>query len=128
MSAFVVYLSAVVGVVGLVAAELWRLKRWNPWLIVIVCVVDILSAAPRLTEAPNALLRILATGGVAGGALIFLLVVCLTCGGRTPNTSLLLSDFDREPGVGEGRRIFLPRTRMKKENINMSDAAPGDAG
>jgi hypothetical protein len=69
------YLSAVLGVVGLVAAELWRLKRWNPWLIVIVCVVGILSAAPRLTEAPNALLRILATGGVVGGALIFLLVV-----------------------------------------------------
>ncbi len=75
MSAFVVYLSFVLGVVDRVAAELWRLKRWNPWLIVIVCVVGILSAAPRLTEAPNALLRILATGGVVGGALIFLLVV-----------------------------------------------------
>ena len=63
------------GVVGRVAAELWRLKRWNLWLIVTVCVLGIISAAPRLTEAPNALLRILATGGVVGGALIFLLVV-----------------------------------------------------
>ena len=69
------YLSAMLGVVGLVAAELWRLKRWNPWLIVIVGVGGILSTAPQLTEAPTALLRILATGGVVGGALIFLLVV-----------------------------------------------------
>ena len=64
------------GDAGLVAAAgLWRLKRWNLWLIVTVCVLGIISAAPRLTEAPNALLRILATGGVVGGALIFLLVV-----------------------------------------------------
>ncbi len=57
------------GVAGLVAAAgLWRLKRWNLCLIVIVCVLGILSTAPRLTEAPNALLRILATGGVVGGA------------------------------------------------------------
>jgi peptidoglycan/LPS O-acetylase OafA/YrhL len=63
------------GVAGLVAAAgLWRLKRWNLWLIVIVCVLGILSAAPRLTEAPNALLWILATVGVVGGALIILLV------------------------------------------------------
>ena len=75
ISAFVVCLSVVLGVAGLVAAAgLWRFKRWNLLLIVTVCVLGILSAAPRLTEAPNALLRILVTGGVVGGALIILLV------------------------------------------------------
>jgi len=67
----------VLGVSGFVAAAgLWKLKRWNNvWLTVIVCVLGILSAAPGFTEALNALLRILATGGVVGGALIILLVV-----------------------------------------------------
>ena len=74
--AFVVYLSVVLGVLGLVAvAGLWMLKRWSVWRTIILCVLNILSAAPGLTEAPTALLQILATVGVVGSALIILLVV-----------------------------------------------------
>jgi hypothetical protein len=74
--AFVIYLSVALGVAGfLAAAGLWRLKRWSLWPTIIICLIGILSAAPGLTEAPNALLRVLATLGVAGGALIILLVV-----------------------------------------------------
>jgi uncharacterized membrane protein (DUF2068 family) len=74
--AFVVYLSVVLGGAGLAAAAgLWRLKRWSLWLTIVVCVLGILSAAPGLTEAPTALLRVLATVGVVGSALIILLIV-----------------------------------------------------
>ena len=51
------------------------LKRWGLWLTIVLCVLGILSAAPGLTEAPTALLRVLATAGVVGSALIILLVV-----------------------------------------------------
>jgi uncharacterized membrane protein (DUF2068 family) len=74
--ALVVYSGVVLGVAGLVAAAgLWRLKRWSMWLAIVVCALGILSAAPGLTEAPTALLRVLATVGVVGSALIILLVV-----------------------------------------------------
>ena len=73
---FVVFLGVVLGVVGLIAAAgLWMLKRWAMWPTIIVSVVGILSAAPGLTAAPTALLRVLATVGVVGSALIILLVV-----------------------------------------------------
>jgi uncharacterized membrane protein (DUF2068 family) len=32
------------------AWALWRLKRWAPWLVVIVCVLNILMYAPELTS------------------------------------------------------------------------------
>ena len=62
------------GVAGLVAG-LWMLKRWSMWLAIVLCVLGILSAAPGRTEAPTAQLRILATVGDVGSALIILLVV-----------------------------------------------------
>jgi hypothetical protein len=74
--AFVVYSGVVLGIAGLTAAAgLWMLKRWSMWLTIVVCALGILSAAPGLTEAPTALLRVLATVGVVGSALIILLVV-----------------------------------------------------
>jgi hypothetical protein len=73
---FVVYLGVALGVAGLLAAAgLWMLKRWALWLTIVVCVLNILSAAPGMAFAPNALLRILATVGVVGPALVILLVV-----------------------------------------------------
>jgi hypothetical protein len=74
--AFVVYLGVALGVVGLLAAVgLWMLKRWAMWPTIIVSVLNLLAAAPGLTAAPTALLRMLATVGVVGSALIILLVV-----------------------------------------------------
>src|SRR5215216_8119708 len=55
--AFVIYLGVVLGVVGLIAAAgIWMLKRWALWLTIIVCVLNILSAAPGIAIAPNALI------------------------------------------------------------------------
>jgi hypothetical protein len=74
--AFVVYSGVGLGVIGLVAAVgLWMLKRWALWPTIIVSVLNLLAAAPGLTAAPTALLRVLATVGVVGSALIILLVV-----------------------------------------------------
>lgn len=74
--AFIIYLGVVLGVVGLIAAAgLWRLKRWALWPTIIICVVNILSAAPGIAFAPNAALRVGALVGVIGSALIILLVV-----------------------------------------------------
>ncbi len=74
--AFIIYLGVVLGVVGLIAAAgLWRLKRWALWLTIIVCVLNILSAAPGIAFAPNPVLRVGALVGVIIAALIFVLVV-----------------------------------------------------
>src|SRR5215208_3115581 len=52
--AFVNYLGVVLGVLGLLgAAGLLLLKRWGLWLTVVVCVLNILSAAPGLAFAPT---------------------------------------------------------------------------
>ena len=73
---FVIYLGVVLGVAGLAAAAgLWMLKRWSVWLTIIVCVLNILSAAPGIAAAPNAVLRVGALVFVIGSALIILLVV-----------------------------------------------------
>src|SRR5215211_4762470 len=74
--AFVVYLGVVLGVVGLIAAAgLWMLKRWSLWLTIVVSVLNILSAAPGLAFAPTPTLRVLATIGVVGFALVVVLAV-----------------------------------------------------
>ena len=73
---FVVYLGVVLSVAGLLAAAgLWMLKRWALWLTIVVCVLNILSAAPGLAFAPNAGLRTAATVTVVGFALVILMVV-----------------------------------------------------
>ncbi len=74
--AFVAYLGVALGLVGLLAAAgLWMLKRWALWLTIVVSVLNILSAAPGMAFAPNAVLRVLTTVGVVGPALVILLVV-----------------------------------------------------
>ena len=74
--AFVTYLGVALGLAGLLAAAgLWMLKRWALWLTIVVPVLNILSVAPGMAFAPNALLRVLATIGVVGPALVILLVV-----------------------------------------------------
>ncbi len=68
------------GVVGLLAAAgVWMLKRrWGMWLAIVVCVVNLLSAAPAIPLAPNAALRVAATAVVVVSALIVALVVLPT--------------------------------------------------
>jgi uncharacterized membrane protein (DUF2068 family) len=74
--AFVIYLSVVLGVLGLIGAGgLWVLKRWALWLTIVVSVINILSAAPGLAFAPTPTLRVLATIGVVGFAVVILLAV-----------------------------------------------------
>jgi uncharacterized membrane protein (DUF2068 family) len=74
--AFVVYLGVALGVAGLLAAAgLWMLKRWALWLTIVVSVINILSAAPGLAFAPNAVLRAAATVTVVGFAVVVMLVV-----------------------------------------------------
>jgi hypothetical protein len=72
---FVIYLGVVLGIAGLAAAGLWRLRKWSLWLTVIVSVVNLLSAAPGLAFAPNAALRVAATITVVGSAIIVLVVL-----------------------------------------------------
>jgi uncharacterized membrane protein (DUF2068 family) len=74
--AVVVYGSAVLGLVGLLAAYgLWTLKRWGVWIAVILSVLNILSAAPGLVFAPTTALLVSAIVGIVVCALIILLVV-----------------------------------------------------
>jgi uncharacterized membrane protein (DUF2068 family) len=72
----VVYVIILLGVLGLVAAGgLWMLKRWALWLTIVVCVLNILAAAPGLVFATELTGRVLATIGVVGFAVVILLAV-----------------------------------------------------
>jgi hypothetical protein len=72
----VVYGALVLGIVGLVAAAgLWLLKRWGVWLAVVVCALNLLSAAPGIPFAPDAALRVAATVTVVVSALVIVLVL-----------------------------------------------------
>src|SRR3712207_6430984 len=73
---FVVYLGVVLGVVGLIgAAGLWMLRKWSIRLTVIVALLNLLSAAPGISAAPNAALQVAATLTVVVCALIIVLAV-----------------------------------------------------
>ena len=64
-----VYLLIVVGTLGLVGAVgLLLLKRWALWLVIIVCVLNILMNAPEITSPAGAI-------SVVSFALVILLVV-----------------------------------------------------
>jgi uncharacterized membrane protein (DUF2068 family) len=55
-------LGVVLGIAGLIAAAgLWMLKKWSIWLTIIVSALNLLSAAPGITFAPNAALQDAAT-------------------------------------------------------------------
>ncbi len=74
--ALVVYSGVVLGIAGLVAAAgLWLLRKWGLWLTIIVSVLNLLSAAPGITSAPNAGLQAAAIVTVVVSALIIVLVV-----------------------------------------------------
>ena len=51
------------------------LKRWGGWLAVVVCALNLVSAAPGIPFAPNAALRVAAAATVVVSALIVVLVV-----------------------------------------------------
>ena len=73
---FVVYLGVALGVLGLIGAlGLWMLKRWALWLTIVISVLNILSAAPGLAFAPTPTLKVLATIGVVGFAVVIVLAV-----------------------------------------------------
>jgi hypothetical protein len=77
--AVVVYGSAVLGLLGLVAAYgLWSLNRWGVWLTIILSVFNILSAAPGIVFAPTTVLFVGAIVTIVGYALIIVLVVVPT--------------------------------------------------
>ncbi len=72
---FVIVLGVILGVVGIVAAVgLWLLRKWGMILTIVVAAVNLLSSAPGLPFAPNAVLRVLATLTVLVCAAIIVLV------------------------------------------------------
>jgi len=74
--AVIVYLTIFVGVAGLVgAAGLWMLRKWGIWLAIVVCVLNILDAAPGIPFAPSGAWQVAATVTVVGYVLIIVLVV-----------------------------------------------------
>lgn len=71
-----IYISVASGAAGLVAAYgLWGLRRWATVLAVVVSMLGILSAAPGLAFAPTPGLLVQAIVGVAGSALVLILVL-----------------------------------------------------
>src|SRR4051812_48712503 len=74
--AFIVYVGVGLGIAGLVGVVgLWLLRSWGLWLTIVVCVPNILSAAPGIAFAPDALLQAAATVTVVVFAIIIVLVV-----------------------------------------------------
>ena len=79
LPAVAIYLTVVLGVVGLVgAAGLWMLKKWGIWLSSVVCVLNILDAAGGVVGAQNAAVQVAAAIGLIGFALIIVLIVLPT--------------------------------------------------
>jgi uncharacterized membrane protein (DUF2068 family) len=72
----IVYLIIVLGILGLIAAAgLWMLKQWALWLTILICVPNILAAAPGVAFAPDLMGRVLALIGVVGFAVVIVLAV-----------------------------------------------------
>ena len=72
-------IGVVAGAIGLVgAAGLWLLRKWGIWITIIVCVLNVLDAAPEVAFAPNAALQVAATVTVLGFVLVLVLVVIPT--------------------------------------------------
>jgi uncharacterized membrane protein (DUF2068 family) len=71
-----VYILMGLGVLSLVGAlGLWMLKRWALWLTIVDSVLNILAAALGLAFASTLTLKVLASIGVLGFALVILLAV-----------------------------------------------------
>ena len=73
---FIVLLTVVVGVAGLVgAAGLWMLRRWGLWLAIVVSVLNLLDGASGVVGAPYPAMQVVSTMIVVVFALIIVLVV-----------------------------------------------------
>lgn len=73
---FVLLLSLVVGVIGIVAAYgAWKQQRWGIILTIVTALINGLSAAPGLNMAPTEMFRVFAIAGVTLSAVI--IVFCL---------------------------------------------------
>ena len=71
----VTYVAIVLGIIGLVAAfGLWKLKRWGMILAIIYSVLQVLSGAAGIVEAPN-VLKVLTAVTVVLLIVIIVLVV-----------------------------------------------------
>jgi hypothetical protein len=76
MPAVCVYGALALGAAGLVgAAGLWMLRKWGIRLSIVVCALNLVSAAPGIPFAPDAALRVAALVTVLFSALIIVLVV-----------------------------------------------------
>jgi uncharacterized membrane protein (DUF2068 family) len=76
MPMFIIYLTVAVGVAGLVgAAGLWMLRKWDLWLAIVVCVLNILDGISGVVGAPNAALQVAAAVVVVVFALVIVLAV-----------------------------------------------------
>lgn len=59
-------------------AGLWMLEKWGVWLAIVVCALNLVSAASGIPFAPDAALRVAATATVLVSAVIIVLVVLST--------------------------------------------------
>jgi hypothetical protein len=70
------FLSIALGALGFLAAgDLWMLRRWGLLLTIIVCVLNILWAAPWIAVESQATGKLLAGVAVVGFALVLFLVM-----------------------------------------------------
>ena len=77
--AFIVYVSIVLGVLGIVAAiGLWMMKKWSLWATIIVCVINILLNGFGLVMVPTAALQVFTAVQTVGFILALVLVVITT--------------------------------------------------
>ena len=72
----VLFLGGALGVVGLLAAAgVWRLRRWALLVTIIVCVLNLVLAAPGIFVEPHATGKLLAGVTTVGFALVIVLVM-----------------------------------------------------
>ena len=75
-SAIVIYTGFVLGVVGLVVAVgLWMMKAWSFWATIVVCVLNLLAAAPGVFLGPTVGVRVLSAVLEVVALLIIVLVM-----------------------------------------------------
>ncbi len=73
---FIVYLTIVVGLAGLVGtAGLWMMRKWGMWLAIVVCVLNILDSGLGVAFAPTVIGQVGAATVSIGYVLIIVLVL-----------------------------------------------------
>ena len=71
----VLFLGGALGVVGLLAAGLWMLRRWGLLVTITVSVLNLLLAVPGIFVEPHATGKLLAGVTTVGFALVIVLVM-----------------------------------------------------